>query len=157
MPAIIRTFRRHRSQRRSCLAVALACLTLFSGCNGVRRDVSHSAPYAARVGETYRVTGGVEGLAIRPFGANDPAYILLLRAPNTYTGTEVKFRRPVAVGAEFKIIAAEVNDTILDDTYYYVVQFNSPLDPHLPVHLPLDGDLTAGEGKLNPQYFQLVH
>lgn len=56
---------------------------------------------------------------IRPFGANDPAYISLSSTePNRYTGSEIVFRRDIARGARFKIVGASLNDTMLDDTYF---------------------------------------
>lgn len=139
------------------LAVALLCVAILPCCTGVQRDLSNTAPYSEMVGRIYRVVGAVEGLAIRPFGANDPAYISLWPTePNKYTGTEIVFRRPIAAGAKFKIVGAEVNDTIADDSYFYVVEFESPIDPQLPVRLNLYEPFGGKNGSLNPQYFERV-
>lgn len=90
------------------------------GCNGVQRDVSRVAPFAGLIGQQYQVVGPIEGIAIRPFGANDPAYISLSSTePNRYTGSEIVFRRDIARGARFKIVGASLNDTMLDDTYFF--------------------------------------
>lgn len=140
------------------LVVLLGLGTIASlGCNGVQRDVSKSAPYDRLIGKQYEVVGSVEGIAIRPYGANDPAYISVSSTePNRYTGSEVVFRRDIARGTRFKIVAAGLNDTMLDDTYFFVIEFQQPLDPKLPVHLRLRGDLGEPDGRLNPRLFKEI-
>ncbi len=66
------------------------------------------------------------------------------------------FRQPVVRGQEFRIVAAGLQDTVWDDTYYYVVEFNPPLEPKLPVHLRLRGELVSDGVRLNPMYFEPV-
>lgn len=140
------------------LVVLLGLGTIASlGCNGVQRDVSKSAPYDRLIGKQYEVVGSVEGIAIRPYGANDPAYISISSTePNRYSGSEVVFRRDIARGTRFKIVAAGLNDTMLDDTYFFVIEFQQPLDPKLPVHLRLRGDLGEPDGRLNPRLFKEI-
>jgi hypothetical protein len=57
-------------------------------------------------------------------------------------------------GQTFRVVSAVLLDGAIDDTYFFVVQFDNPLDPTLPVHLPLNADIATPDGKLNPMYFQ---
>jgi len=141
---------------RFSLSITLLLLALFLGCNGEHRDVSNVAPYSTVIGHTFRVVGAIEALAIRPFGADAPAYIALWAAEPPYSGPEVAFRRPVSRGTLFKIVRADLNDTILDDTYSYVVEFSPPIEPSLPTHLRLRQPFGTADGTLNPQYFERI-
>lgn len=152
--------RGHIGRRRLRVASVVVMLalgsSLASGCHGERRDVSGIAPYNQMIGQKFRVVGAVEALAIRLFGDDGPSYLSLHSAEPPYTGDEIMFRQPVARGQEFRIVAAGLQDTVWDDTYYYVVEFNPPLEPKLAVHLRLRGELVAGAARLNPRYFEPV-
>lgn len=139
------------------IATALVTVVALLGCTGNRRDISHLAPYSEKIGHTYKVVGAVEALGIElaTDGQDGPAYIMLARSEPPYKGSEIAFRRPVKTGESFRVIAAEVLDTVLDDTYYYVVEFDRPIEPELRIHLNLRR-FDSESGDLNPEYFERV-
>lgn len=125
------------------------------GCGSEFRDVSQQPPYSQTISQTYRVTGDIEALAIRMPGDQNPSFLSLKRFTEPYRAPEIAFRRSVEKGQTFKVSQVLLLDTVLDDTYYYVLQFDRSLDPTLPVYLPLNTELTTDDGKLSSDYFQI--
>ena len=147
-----------RGGHREGLYLGLLVIALTGiGCGGERRVVSQVAPYSQMIGHVYRVADGLEALGIQDSwdGRDGAAYVSLSISEPPYRGSEVSFRRPVAKGLAFTIVSAEMLDTILDDSYYYVVEFEQPLEPGLPVHVR-PSRFGSDDGRLNPKYFELV-
>lgn len=146
------------TQRATALSGLLLMVTLLCavGCGGKRRDISDVAPYSEMLGRIYRVVGNVEALAIIPQGADEPEYLSLFAMHPPYAGPEVAFRKPIARGATFRISKAEVMDTVLDDSYYYLIEFQGTDVQALPVHLRLRSEFRVGAAGLNSEYFERV-
>ena len=140
------------------VSMLLMSASLVFGCTE-RRDISGVAPYSDMIGRTYKIVGAVNGLGVKPLKSNvPPEYVHLEPLVRGYSGPEIAFTRLVPNGRTFRIVSAWIFDTPIDDQIYYVVEFDErdTFDPHLPVRLGLDGGNEAGEGRLNPQYYERV-
>jgi hypothetical protein len=160
MPTICRFPKYRCGYCRGSLSVSavVALLVLTAGCSE-RRDISRVAPFSEMIGHSYRIVGDVDGQGVKPLLADvPPDYVLLEPRFPGYTGPEIAFTRPVPRGQVFRIAGAWMFDTLIDDTRYYVVEFEQQdaLGPRVPVHLPLRGGNESANGELNPQYYQRV-
>lgn len=134
---------------------ALFTIGMLVGCGTSVRDVSHEPPYAAMIGQTYRVVGEVDAVGIRQPGES-VAYVKLDSRPSL-TGPEVASKQPIDRGQTFRIVGAEFRDTILDDVAYYIVELTPhSSSPGVPVHLDLLGDNIDSAGNLNPRLYEQV-
>ena len=111
------------------------------------------------IGRTYKIVGAVNGLGVKPLKSDvPPEYVYLEPRIRGYSGPEIAFTRLVPSGRTFRIVAAWIYDTPIDDDIYYIVEFDQrdTFDPHLPVRLSLSGGNEAGNGLLNSEYYEHV-
>lgn len=126
---------------------------LMSGCRSTVKDVSDDVPYAPLMGQSYRVVGEVEAVAIRLPG--EAASFMILDNRPSLTGPEVAFKRAVPLGQTFKITGAQLRDNILDDVVYLTVDMTpNPASPPLPVWIALNNHNSVGGGQLESKLYQ---
>lgn len=128
---------------------------LMSACQPTVRDVSHEAGYAALMGQTYRIVGEVDAVAIRR--PDEAASYMILDARPSLTGPEVAFKRALPQGQIFKVTGVQRRDNILDNVVYLIVDMTpNPVSPPLSIRITLKDYDTAGVGQLNPKLYQRV-
>lgn len=141
------------------LVIVMFGVIAHAACSAEYRDLSRTAPYADKIGRTYRIVGDVSafGIYVRGSGST-PTIVDLYPRAHAPTGPEVTFTKPLERGRIFRIARATIFDTPIDDTVFYTVELEGEaIAAGVPVQVSLwreNGVIETGE--LNSKYYEHI-